>query len=85
MDLTPFCCSKLPVQFDQRQKSMGLPTSDEMQKQEILKKFMAEVIVSAFVQSTRSSFYLFSSLSLVISNFLSLQHPEMDFSRAKIA
>lgn len=59
------------MMYDQRQKEMGLPTADEQKKQEMLGMFP----ISAPDKPR---------IDLALEKFMA-QHPEMDFSQAKMS
>ena len=60
------------MMFDQRQKQMGLPSSDEMQVSTLCSLFVNVEFIISFIQKTN-----------MLKKFMDA-HPEMDFSGAKI-
>lgn len=65
------------MMYDQRQKELGLPTSDEQKKQDVIKKYDSrengiDRSIDRHLNATRLIFFRFME-----------QHPEMDFSKCK--
>lgn len=75
LDLTSCCVA---AQFDQRQKAMGLPTSEESKRAAILEDFKKKA--SEFMDCDVVLCFVWVMLLLSV---LCLQHPELDLSNAK--
>lgn len=69
------------MMYDQRQKELGLPTSDDQKKQEILKK-LDRLIIFINNNFIYLCIYLFNFFNIEHCRFMK-QHPEMDFSKCK--
>jgi hypothetical protein len=85
------------MMYDQRQKEMGKPTSDEEKKFEMLKKFqVSSVFRFLIVLGLEASFCFvdivgcdlgrikFGMLKTEADCHIQEQHPELDFSKAKM-
>jgi hypothetical protein len=87
------------MMYDQRQKELGKPTSDEEKKMEML-RYSDALMYEGFFEISRHAFHSLAAISSLHSSFpiriscyqlttisnrkFQDQHPEMDFSKAKI-